>query len=515
MTAVETTYGNVSGTQSDGLSVFRNIPYAAAPVGDQRWLPPQPPKPWSGTREADEFGPISWQVIAEEQGPLSFAADAAPPQLNEDCLSLNVWTPGTDDGSRPVMVWIHGGAFVSGSGSSPIYDGSILATRGNVVVVTINYRLGVLGFLNLNEITGGRIPATGNEGLLDQAFALQWVQDNIANFGGDPNNVTIFGESAGGMSVGALLGLPQAKGLFHRAIPQSGAAHTANTVHQASEVSARLLRALDISVNDNLQKLLQIEAEKLTQSAAEVSNELGRMIFQPCIDGVTLPERPIDAVAGGSADGLDVLVGSTRDEWLLFSAMDPRNSDLTHEGLEKRVSATNGRPDLSGVAEVYRSYLSTAGHEASPIEIWSAMETDRTFRMPGIKLAEAMASRGQNAYEYLFTVESPAFGGALKSCHAIDIGYVFGTHNANEGTRGFFGATPDHIELANAVMDAWLAFAHTGNSQTEALADWEAYDTQTRSTAIFGLPATVESAPRDELRAVWDDPSVSEAIGSF
>lgn len=515
MTQVETAYGRVAGVNANGVIAFRNIPYAAAPTGEDRWSAPKPPQTWTGVRESDEFGPISWQIVPAEQGALSFAEDATPPVLDEDCLSLNVWTPKADNEARPVMVWIHGGAFVTGSGSSPIYDGSILSRRGDVVVVTINYRLGVLGFLNLNEVTGGRIASTGNEGLLDQAFALAWVRDNISQFGGDPNNVTIFGESAGGMSVGALLALGEAKGLFHKAIPQSGAAHTANTLAQSTDVASQLLSALEISPNSNLNRLFQLPAEELTRVGAEVSAKLPWMCYEPCIDGKQLPARPIECVSNGSADHVSVLVGCTRDEWLLFSVMDPAIKSMTQDDFERRLTPRNGRPDLRAVGEAYQKILSRDGNEVSPGDAWQTLESDRAFRLPGIVLAETLNARTNDSYQYLFTVESPAYGGILKSCHAIDIGYVFGTHDLNDGTRGFFGGGTEHVELAATTMDAWLAFARNGNPATDALSSWSLYDKETRSTAVFGLPASVENAPLEELRALWDDQSVSSAIGAL
>ena len=234
-TLIETKSGKIKGSYQDGLYIFKGIPYAAPPVGEFRWLPPQPVKPWKGVRQAQTFGPI-----APQNGALSLAPEyqVEEPQ-SEDCLYLNVWSPGADGSRRPVLVWIHGGAFNRGSGSSPMYPGTTLARRGNVVVVTLNYRLGALGFLHLKKLTGGRIPATGNEGLLDQIAALQWVRDNIAHFGGDPDNVTVFGESAGGMSIGCLLAMPQARGLFHKAILQSGS----STVKSLDE-AIRLTRAV-------------------------------------------------------------------------------------------------------------------------------------------------------------------------------------------------------------------------------------------------------------------------------
>ncbi|MCJ7743252.1 MAG: carboxylesterase family protein, partial [Dehalococcoidales bacterium] len=263
---VTTTSGKIEGTYKDGLYIFRGVPYAAPPVGRRRWLPPEPAEPWSGVRPAKRFATIAPQNPMEIQ----IIAPPEPEPQDEDCLYLNIWTPGLDDARRPVMVWIHGGGFTSGSGSSLAYNGRILSTRGNTVIVTINYRLGALGFLNLSEVTGGKIPATGNEGLLDQAFALEWVRDNIAAFGGDPDNVTIFGESAGGMSVGALLGMPKARGLFHKAIPQSGAAHSVNSMERAVRITKALLDILGISPGDT-DGLRSLTVERLLDAHKELA----------------------------------------------------------------------------------------------------------------------------------------------------------------------------------------------------------------------------------------------------
>src|SRR5579863_10236654 len=226
-----TCYGRLEGDEQDGLIVFKGVPFAAAPVGVRRWLPPERQAPWTGVRDARRFGAVAPQNPVTNQALAAMKIEQAH---SEDCLNLNLWTPGLDGARRPVMVWIHGGGFTIGAGSQEIYNGAVLAKRGDSVIVTINYRLGPLGFLRLNDVTQGRIPSSGNEGLLDQIAALQWVRDNIAEFGGDPDNVTIFGESAGGMSVGAILAMPSARGLFHKAIPQSGACHTGATADRAT-----------------------------------------------------------------------------------------------------------------------------------------------------------------------------------------------------------------------------------------------------------------------------------------
>ena len=284
---------------------------------------------------------------------------------------------------------------------------------------------------------------------------------------------------------------------------------------QSTDVASQLLAALEISPNSNLNKLFELSADELTRVGAEVSAKLPWMCYEPCIDGAQLPARPIDCVANGSADEITVLVGCTRDEWLLFSVMDPSIREMTQEDFLRRLAPRNGRADLRELGQGYQEILARGGNDVTPADVWQVIESDRAFRLPGIVLAETLNSRSKDAYQYLFTVESPAYGGILKSCHAIDIGYVFGTHNLNDGTRGFFGGERAHVELAEATMDAWLAFAHTGNPATEALSTWSPYDKASRSTAIFGLPASVENAPLEDLRALWDDQSVQGAIGAL
>ena len=322
----QTRSGKVEGEERDGIHVFRGVPFAAPPVGAKRWRAPEREVSWSGVRPAKAFGNVS------PQNPLALdllpAFKIAEPQ-SEDCLYLNVWTPGVDGARRPVMVWIHGGAFTIGSGSQSLYESTRLAKRGDVVVVTINYRLGALGFLRLQELTNGRIPSTGNEGMLDQVAALEWVRENIAAFGGDPDNVTIFGESAGGMSVGTLLGMPKARGLFHKAIPQSGACSTANSRERhifAAQRFAELVgarRRRRAAARKTAAELLAAAARTAPIPGQEADERLGGMPFQPVVDGEIVPRLSIESVARGSAAGVALLVGSTRDEWKLFAAADP------------------------------------------------------------------------------------------------------------------------------------------------------------------------------------------------
>lgn len=503
---IDTRAGRVEGVRQGDLLVFKGIPYAAPPVGELRWLPPQPLQTWEGVRAAREVGAASYQnpVILDALS----AFDVKEPQ-SEDCLVLNVWTPGSgaDGGRRPVLVWIHGGAFVIGSGAQAIYDGSALASRGDVVVVTLNYRLGALGFLNLKEITGGRIPATGNEGLLDQVAALEWVRDNIENFGGDPDNVTIFGESAGGMSVGSLLSMPSAQGLFHKAIPQSGACQTAHTLDRAVRVTERTLAALDVEPGDadalravSPQQLLKVQETLATIAASDP--EIGGMPYQPVVDGDVQPDLPIERVRAGSAAGVAVLVGSTLEEWKLFGSLDPEIATLDDDGLLTRISANVERPQAQRLIETYRKAREARGLPVTPAELFLAIETDRVFRMPALQLAAAQREHDPRVYNYLFTWKSPVLGGLLGACHALELGFVFGTiESAN--ASDFSGSGPAADALATTIQDAWIAFARSGDPSGGTLGPWTPYGAA-RETMILGEESGMESAPNDEERTAWE-----------
>jgi para-nitrobenzyl esterase len=504
MAMVDTLAGRVEGVESDGLHVFHGLPYAAPPTGERRWLPPGPLEPWQGVRRATEPGAASHQNPVVLDVLAAFNVDE---EKHEDCLHLNVWSPGLDGARRPVMVWIHGGAFVIGSGAQALYDGGTLAKRGDVVVVTINYRLGALGFLNLNEVTGGRIPATGNEGLLDQVAALEWVRDNIAAFGGDPGNVTIFGESAGGMSVGSLLAVPAAQGLFHKAIPQSGACQTAHTLDRAVKVAERTLAALGVEASEpdalrgvSPEQLLRVQEGLSTPAAPD--DEIGGMPFQPVVDGNVLPDIPIERVRAGSAAGVAVLVGSTLEEWRLFAGMDPAVATLDEAGLRRRIAANLGDADAAALIESYRKSREAQALPVTPAELFIAIETDRIFRMPAVELADAQRAHDPRVYSYLFTWKSPAMGGLLGACHALELGFVFGTIDS-AGARDFSGGGPAADALALGMQDAWIAFARSGDPSGGALGAWPAYGAE-RQTMILDEASRVEPAPNDEQRRAWD-----------
>ena len=366
-----TRYGQLEGVGEDGLSVFRGVPFAAPPVGDLRFRAPRPPEAWDGVRDATEFASMSMQTFTP--GIELLGAWEGP--VGEDCLTLNVWTPGLDDAARPVMVWIHGGGFSGGSGSTPIYDGRRLAQRGDVVVVTINYRLGALGSFYNPALTDGDDPHSGNYGMRDQVAALEWVRDHIAGFGGDPNNVTIFGESAGGMSVGVLLGAAEAEGLFHRAIPQSGAGHHSLPVDMATEVGRRFCAVLEVNPEDaatlrSIPVQDVLDAQNALMADPETSALTGRflMAFSPVVEGGFLETLPIDAVRNGRSKDVDLLCGTIEDEWTLLAALGGVN-ELDEAGARGALAVTAGDADTAN--RLYDHYRDArAARDRHPLRLW-------------------------------------------------------------------------------------------------------------------------------------------------
>jgi para-nitrobenzyl esterase len=498
--------GRLEGAFRDGLYLFKGIPYAAPPTGDRRWLPPQPVEPWTGIRPAKETGAICIQPVPPVPPPGMLPEEE--PQ-SEDCLFLNVLTPGLDGAHRPVMVWIHGGAFTMGSGSQAMFDGSGLAKKGNVVFVSLNYRLGEFGFLRLKEITGGAVPATGNEGLLDQIAALQWVRKNIAAFGGDPDNVTVFGESAGAMSIGCLMAMPAAKGLFRKAILESGVGSTAVPEKRATEVAEKLLKILGVDPRDAaaLRKITPqriLEADEQLRQPTAPGGAVRLTVMAPVIDGETIPDVTNEMAKRGAARDVVALVGTNLDEYRLFTMMEPPDFDLNDAALTKRLDEFLAAEDIPRVVAAYRQSLEGRGEIADNRNVWSAIQTDMMFRIPAVELLEAQTAHGQKVYSYLFTWRNPN-GNPLGACHAIEIGFVFGQYEPL-----FCGTGPDADRLSECVQDAWLSFAHHGDPSGECMGQWPPYGTE-RNTMLLGKDSRVEAAPYDDVRAIWETVTVKKS----
>jgi para-nitrobenzyl esterase len=473
------------------------IPYAAPPVGPLRFKAPPPPAAWSAVRKAGTPGLASRQTGHPIPG---FAASG--PQ-DEDCLYLNVFTPSADGGRRPVLFWIHGGGFTHGAGSEELYNGGPLAVRGDVVVVTINYRLGALGYLWL----GDHLPGSGltaNAGQLDQIAALEWVRDNIAAFGGDPGNVTIFGESAGAAAVGTLLAMPGAKGLFHKAVLQSGTGRAGDR-ESGQRIADMMLAELGLD-RARAADLLTISADRIIQAQSAVAAKVGQggLIFGPIRDGATLLDRPIDAVRAGAAAGIPVLAGTNRDEVKLFAAT-VRRDEMDDESLVRAVDATLGKPGAEksrAVVEVFRKSRAEKGLPASNLDILDAVGSTARFRVGATRLALAQQPHQPDTYVYLFTYTSPARHGALGSCHALEMPFVFGTLSAPTQDR-FAGSGPAVERLSHHMMDAWLSFAKTGRPGHEGIGRWDAYTEPARPTMVFDLESGQQDDPfGEERRAV-------------
>jgi para-nitrobenzyl esterase len=491
MAIVATRSGKVEGIERDGIHVFRGVPYAAPPVGERRWRPPVPEDPWDGVRDASHFSAQS----AQTEFALTKLMGGEQPPYSEDSLYLNVWTPACDDARRPVMVWIHGGAFIWGAGDTPWYDGTNFARHGDVVVVTINYRLGPFGFCHLGDLFP-ELDGSGNAGLLDQVAALEWVRDCIGAFGGDPDRVTIFGESAGGASVAMLLGTPAARGLFRGAIPQSGAATWCLTREQATAVATGIVERLGVRPGDLDALRARSTDEVLRAQPRFRENGVNAMPFQPVVDGITLRERPLEAIAAGNAAGVHVMTGTNRHEMTLFTIADPDYASLTYEQVEARVGRALGGDGPALVA----SYASRRPG-ATPQELWHDLATDGVFRLPAIQLLSAQLPHAR-VWSYLFTWESPVFGGLLKSTHALEIPFVF-DNLARGGAEMLTGTGPERQGIADAMHRAWIAFARDGDPNHPGLPHWPAYDLERRATMRFDTSCEVVDDPGGDDRAAY------------
>ena len=450
---VATANGRIEGLQFEQHQAFLGIPFAAPPTGARRFCAPQPPKSWSGVRPANVF------ANSAIQGTSPMPGTAASGPRDEDCLFLNVYTPAADNAKRPVFFWIHGGGFTLGSGSEPLYDGSRLATRGNVVVVTIHYRLGALGYLYLGGHGGEKWGATANAGQLDQIAALEWVRDNIAAFGGDPAQVTIAGESAGSMACATLLAMPAARGLFKRAILQSGAANQIGNVETGAKLAARVLEKLGIA-ESNAAKILDVPAEAILKAQLAVSEAGTGLAFAPIVDGKTVPMNPLGAVAEGGARDVELVIGSNRDEAKLFNAVAPRTPIDEAKLIERvaRLLPKRSAARAGDLVSAYRRSREALALPATNLDLLDAIQGDEMFRIPSVRLAEAQRAHQPRTFMYLFVYESPARRGSLGACHALELPFMFGTLDAP--TQDKFAGTGAGRRAAVASHDGCVARVH-------------------------------------------------------
>ena len=504
---VETSAGKIRGTAAKGVHVFKGVPYGASTTRKNRFMPPVKPAPWSGVRDALQYGHSAPQTIPGAPGILAgadfLAAGNNPPGLgeSEDCLVLNIWTPGVKDNrKRPVMLWCHGGAFTSGSGSAPLYDGTNLARRGDVVVVTINHRLGALGYTYLGHAGGKAFAASGNVGMLDIVAALAWVRDNIAEFGGDPERVLIFGESGGGQKVSTLLAMPPAKGLFHRAVVESGPGVKMNWLDYAAKVGDMFLAELSITP-DRIADVQTVPLDRIMAAQGAVNRKLGGFIpgmiqgFSPVVDGVSLLQNPFDPVAPAVSEDVPLLIGFNRTELTLFAAGDPSLFSLDEAGLQKRIQMLLGQHAESVLAAFRADYP----HE-NPSGLYFLIATAYPTVAFTAKIAERRAALGKAAtYVYEFTWETPILGGRLRSPHTIEMPFVF-DNVADPLVQKLVGSGADIFPLAERVSGAWAAFAATGDPNSKGFPHWPSYSASDRNVMIINAESQVEKDPDRDAR---------------
>jgi para-nitrobenzyl esterase len=494
---VDTAAGKIRGAIVNGIRTFKGVPYGASTEGAGRFMPPRKPVAWTGVRDTLSLGPSCPQLPGFKTPEIQMMQNLSSNPSSEDCLVLNVWTPGTDSARRPVMFWLHGGGFQFGSGGQAFYDGANLARRGDVVTITINHRLGCLGYLHLGDLGG-------NVGMLDAVMALEWVRDNIERFGGDPKNVMIFGESGGGSKVSTLLGMPAAKGLFHRAAIESGPGLTAVPREAATKTATAFLNLLGLD-KTKLDQLQKVSVEELIEAQS-----MTRGGFSPVHDGDVIPENMFDPVATPISADVPLLIGSNKDEGTFLLQSDAELFTFDDAGLKSRVKNSAGGSDEAAerILGVYRKTYPNA----KPTDYWVQIFTDRSMRMRSITLAERKAAQKKApVYMYFFAWNTVGFGGKYKALHMSEIPFVFDNIWAAEAmTHGL----PEAKALAAKMSAAWIAFARNGNpAAPKGLPEWPAYSEEKRSTMILDNSPRVEDDPSHELRLFWLDEEKRQSAG--
>ena len=489
-----TSAGRVRGTTAEGINIFEGIPYGASTAGKNRFMPPVKPAPWTDVRDALAYGPTAPQVAGR--------ARRGVPAEGEDCLVLNVWTPALGNGRRrPVMVWLHGGGFSYGTGSDAILDGTSLAHTSDVVVVTINHRLNVFGYTFLGDAGGSEFAQSGAAGMLDIVAALEWVRDNIDRFGGDPNLVTIFGQSGGGRKVATLMAMPGAKGLFHRAIVESGAVLRLTTKEDAARTADLLLTELGLA-KGQVRELQNVPMARLLAADAAIAGKViarepGQTANSPTVDGKAIPGHPWDPAGPALSAGIPLMIGYARTEETLYDRPTPETLALDEAGLKLRASKRLGQ-DPERVIAAFRK----AHPDATPWDLWILIATDHPRGTYARETARRKAEQGAApAYLYRFDWETPEGGGHMRSPHTIEIPFVF---NNIAIAGSLISKMPEAFELATKVSASWAAFARTGNPNVASLPKWPAYAASSRDTMLFNNASRVEKDPDRECRLVME-----------
>jgi para-nitrobenzyl esterase len=499
--AVETTSGKIRGVIQGGTHIFRGIPYGASTAGSNRFMPPRKPEPWAGVREAFQNGPTAPQLSGPENSLI--LNHKAPAVQGEDCLVINVFTPGLNDGrKRPVMVWLHGGGFAGGAGSAHAFDGNFLAHSGDVVVVSLNHRLNIFGYLFLGDLGGEKYADSGNAGLLDIVAVLGWVRDNIANFGGNPGNVTLFGQSGGGLKISTLLAMPPANGLFHKAIIESGSALKGIPREEATKTTQRILAKLNLQSNqvDELQKL---PVDRLLAAIDNRGAAPGTAPFTiaPVVDGRALPRDPFDPTAPEISADVPLIIGSVNTEGTFFTPPDSPLFSLDEAGMRSRLTPKFGDA-TDKLINLYRKEMPSA----SPSQIYFLINA---FPSAAITQAERKVALGKApVYMYLFTWETPVEGGRRHSPHTVELPFVF--NNVAEQPEEV-GNGPELQPLADKVSGAWTSFARTGNPSATGTPKWVAYSAKERATMIINNEWKLVNDPRHEARLIINSLPTSSA----
>jgi para-nitrobenzyl esterase len=493
--------GKIRGQVVDGINVFKGIPYAATTAGANRFRKPQPPKDWSGIRDALTYPAMAPQPDRPIRG--LFASWTDPTTSGEDCLGLNIWTPALrDGGKRPVMVWFHGGDFSSLSGSRSVFDGTRVSRRGDVVLVTVNHRLNAFGFIYLGQILPEFADAA-NVGMLDLVAALTWVRDNIAEFGGDPGNVTIFGQSGGGGKVATMMAMPSGKGLFHRAIIQSGTyarnAHLEAMSPDAATGHAQTLLAAAGLKPAEAPKLLELPMATLIEAIAKAGQADKPAVWRPVADGTVLPSGPSWPAAPALSADVPLMVGTTATEMsMLIGTFNPTLFDLDEAGLRKRASAWYAPDKLDEVINAFRAKSPTA----SPGRLFFDIATATVFRRGAWTHADLKAEQNK-APVYLYEIDwvTPVDGGKWGSPHSMEHPFVFDNVALSESMVGTSRAEPQN--MADQISPTWVAFARSGNPNNEAIPHWPAYTVANRTTMVFDAESkAVRDFREDERKLV-------------